>query len=165
MFKRMAETGFLFPRKVNTPQPPIASTVNNVGINQGVVAGSISIDKLEIPRDSRGKSPRDLLGTIGANADMRTYADYLVKKYIYCRKNGEKRVKQRGGPFKPGAAHSILGQGFGVTNSVMQISQERFFEWIATAQHKIRRTVFAKSIPHDIFHSWEEHLRQRRSNL
>lgn len=52
-------------------------------------------------------------------------------------------------------------KGFGVTNSVYQIAQSRFHEWVESAQSKIRRTIFAKNLGHDFIHSWEEHLRQR----
>jgi hypothetical protein len=92
---------------------------------------------------------------------MRTYAKYLVDKYIECRIEGEKRIQQYDRPVTPGSAHGILGKRFGVTNSVYQIAQSRFLEWVESAQSKIRRTVFAKRLGHDIFHSWEEHLRQR----
>jgi hypothetical protein len=87
-----------------------------------------------------------------------------VDKYIDCRLKGEKRVKQYKRPFSPGSAHTILGKGFGVTNSVYQIPQSRFHEWVNSAQSKISRTVFAKSLSHDFFHSWDEHLKQRGSD-
>lgn len=134
-------------------------------MNNGFMAEKIHIKNVKIPRDRAGKSSRELPGTIGADPDMRTYADYLVKKYIDARKKGEKWVKQYRTSFHPGAAHSILGEGFGVTNSVFQISQDSFFQWIESAQQKIRRTVFAKTLGHEFFHSWEEHLRQRRKNV
>lgn len=125
------------------------------------MAGDGNTVNVKVPRDSRGKSARDLPGTIGADPDMRTYAKYLVDKYIECRLKGEKRIQQYSRPFNPKSAHGILGQGFGVTNSVYQIPQSKFQDWVAAAQVKIRRTIFAKRLPHDIFHSWEEHLRQR----
>lgn len=159
MFKRMAETGFLPPRQ-DREQPGGVRVVNK-GENSGVMGGTVNIGSIKVPRDRRGKSGNDLPGTIGADADMRTYANYLVGKYIDCRKKGEKWVRQKGGRFNAGAAHSILGEGFGVTNSVLQISQQRFHEWVAAAQAKIRRTVFAKNLSHEFFHSWEEHLKQR----
>ena len=80
---------------------------------------------------------------------------------VKCRLEGDKRVQQYSRPFSPASAHGILGQGFGVTDSVYQIPQSRFPEWVASAQAKIRRTVFAKMLGHEFFHSWEEHLKQR----
>jgi hypothetical protein len=140
-------------------QPSISQKQSGTGNVQ--IAGDENIVNVKVPRDSRGRSARDLPGTIGADPDMRTYAQYLVDKYIKCRLEGEKRVQQYSRSFNPASAHGILGQGFGVTNSVYQISQSHFHQWVAAAQAKIRRTVFAKRLPHDIFHSWEEHLKQR----
>lgn len=145
--------------KSKKPKPSIQQTATGTANVQ--LAGDGNTVNVKVPRDSRGKSARDLPGTIGAEPNMRTYAKYLVDKYIECRIEGEKRIQQYDRPFAPGSAHGILGKGFGVTNSVFQIAQSRFEEWVASAQNKIRRTVFAKNIGHDIFHSWEEHLRQR----
>lgn len=161
MFKRMAETGFLQPRKGTKGTPCGNTNVANHGHNSGVMAGTVNVGTIKVPRNRRGKAANDLPGTVGADPDMRTYAKYLVGKYIECRLEGEKWIRQYDRPFAPGSAHGILGKGFGVSNSVFQIAQSRFEEWVASAQAKIRRTVFAKNIGHDIFHSWEEHLRQR----
>lgn len=161
MFKRMGETGHLPPRKGMRMKIQAESKLVNKGTNNGVMANTVNIGKLKLPRDPRGKSSRELPGTIGADPDMRTYATYLVGKYIKCRLEGEKWVKQHGRPFNSGSAHGILGEGFGVTNSVLQIPQNLFLDWVASAQSKIRRTVFAKNLGHEFFHSWEEHLRQR----
>lgn len=141
------------------------STVKQTAIGTGNVqmAGNGNTVNVKVPRDTKGKSARDLPGTIGADPDMRTYAKYLVDKYIECRLEGEKRIQQYSRPFNPKSAHGILGQGFGVTNSVYQIPQGRFHDWVASAQAKIRRTIFAKRLPHDHFHLWEDHLRQRGS--
>lgn len=159
MFKRMAETGHLPPRKDAVTSN--GCDVVNHGTNQGIMGRTVNIGKVTVPRDKKGKSSRELPGTIGEDADMRTYATYLVGQYIDARKKGEKWVKQKGGPFRPSAAHGILGKGYGVTNSVLQISRESFFNWVASAQNRIRGTVFCKNLGHDFFHSWEEHLRRR----
>jgi len=163
MFKRMAETGYLQPRKPLTSPKTGSADVINHGTNSGVIGQTIHIGSIQVPRDRRGNSSRELPGTIGADPDMRTYANYLAGKYIECQKNSAGWGRRKGPPFKPGATHGILGEGFGVTNSLLQIPQSRFFEWVASAQNKIRRTVFAKSLKHDFFHSWEDHLRQRRA--
>jgi len=165
MFKRMAETGHLQSRKGHPKFPESSTRILNDGTNNGFMAKEIHIKTLKIPRDRSGKSSRELPGTIGADADMRSYATYLVGKYIKSRQEGEKWVQQYRSSFHPGSAHNILGQGFGVTNSVLQVSQESFFRWVASAQEKIRRTVFAKNLGHEFFHSWEEHLRQRGKSI
>ena len=94
---------------------------------------------------------------------MRTHASYLVGRDIKWRKNGQRmRIDHR--PFSPGSAHSILGEGFGSTNSVLLISQERFHSWVAQAQGKVDRTAFGKwnnSQGKRNYHSWEEHLLER----
>lgn len=149
-------------KKAAKKRPSISQNQSGTGNVQ--IAGDENIVNVKVPRDSRGKSARDLPGTIGADPDMRTYAKYLVDKYIKCRLEGEKRIQQYRRPFSPGSAHSILGEGFSVTNSVYQISQSNFHKWVAAAQAKIRRTVFAKRLPHDFFHTWKEHLRQRGSH-
>jgi hypothetical protein len=146
--------------KAKKSKPSIEQTATGTG-NVQVAGNTVNVGSIKVPRDRRGKSARDLPGTIGADPDMRTYAKYLVEKYIKCRKEGEKRVQQYSSPFSPGSAHGILGQGFGVTNSVYQIRQLLFHDWVRSAQAKIRRTVFAKNLGHEFFHSWEEHLRQR----
>lgn len=161
MFKRMAETGFLPARRGSTDAPTGNTHIAYHGNNSGVVAGTVNVGTIKVSRNRRGKAPNDLPGTVGADPDMRTYAKYLVGKYIECRQKGERWIKQYSRPFNPGSAHGILGEGFGVTNSVYEVSQTRFHEWVSSAHMKIRRTVFAKNLGHDIFHSWEEHLRQR----
>jgi hypothetical protein len=161
MFKRMAETGHLAPRKdIHILARPGGQFVNK-GINNGVMADVVHIKNLKVQRNQAGKSSRELPGTIGADVDMRTYATYLVGKYIKCRQDGEKWIKQYRRPFNPASAHGILGEGYGVTNSVLQIPQTLFFRWMESAQNKIRRTIFAKNLGHEFFHSWEEHLRRR----
>jgi len=146
-------------KKAAKKRPSISQKQSGTGNVQ--VAGDGATVNVKVPRDSRGRSARDLPGTIGADPDMRTYAKYLVEKYIDCRLKGEKRVQQYKRPFSPGSAHTILGKGCGVTNSVYQIPQSRFHEWVDSVQAKIRRAAFAKRIGHDLHHSWEEHLRKR----
>jgi hypothetical protein len=130
----------------------------NVGTNQGLAAGKVTIGKLVINQKKSGGKRGFIPGTIGADADMKTYADYLVKRYIDWRKKGQMFDRR---PFSPRSAHGILAEGFGSPSSVMDIPQERFFLWVAQAQQKIDRTVWGKNNKHRNYHSWEEHLAQR----
>lgn len=134
------------------------ATVN--GDNYGINANEVKIEKVNFPRGSKGKRAA-MPGLIEADADMRTYADYLVKRYIKWRKSGQVMDGRR---FSPGSAHGILAEGFGSPSSVFLISQGRFFDWVARAQAKIDRTPFGRqnsSKGNRNYHTWEEHLAQR----
>lgn len=144
----------------SAPPPPIVG-----GDNHGVAGQNVNIGTLKMTKDrSKDKRRTPIAGLVEANADMQTYAIYLVKRYILWRKNG-KKIDPR--PFDPGSAHSILGEGFGCGNSVLKVTEGRFFEWVAQAQHKIDRTVFGlmntrKGNPN--YHSWEDHLKERHGS-
>lgn len=158
LLKRMAQASKLPPRRGSEARI-------SVGVNSGVVAGNVGTLNFRVSgRES--KAPALIPGTIGADPDMRTYANYLVGRYIDWRKKSDEQLRRLGRPprraFSPGSAHGILGEGFGVTNSVLQISEDRFFPWVASAQAKIDRTVWGKKNPHRNYHTWEEHLRERR---
>ena len=131
---------------------------DNYGVNAGMY-----VDKLNIPRQRGSKGRREITpGLIEADPDMRTYADYLVKKYIDWRKKGT-AIDKRG--FSAGSAHGILAEGFGSPSSVLLIPQGRFQIWVVQAQSKIDRTVFGRintSKGTRNYHTWDEHLTQRR---
>ena len=129
------------------------------GVNNGVAAKRI--DKVVInnksPKGRRSNTP----GLVESDPDMRTYANYLVAKYIEWRLNGKSIDKRK---FSPASAHGILGEGFGCGNSVYLIAQLRFFEWVKQAQRKIDGTVFGKRNRNAgirNYHSWDEHLKER----
>lgn len=152
LWKRMAEAGYL-----PTPSEllPAGTTIHNHG---GIAGTEINVENLTIKQPKTSKTTPTLPGTIGADADMRTYADYLVKRYIEWRKKGV-AIDRRS--FSPGSAHGILGEGFGSPSTVMHIPQSRFIEWVAQAQFKIDRTAWGKINKHRNYHSYEEHLKQR----
>ena len=155
LLKRMAQAGKLAPRLGSEPKV-------SVKFNSGVVAGTVGTVNLKVPKS--GLKPI-VPGTIGADADTRSYADYLVKKYIDWRKKSDAQLRKMGKPpkrsFAAGAAHSILGEGFGVSNSVNFIAEARFFDWVRSAQSKIDRTVWGRTNRYRNYHTWEEHLRER----
>ena len=128
--------------------------------NYGVAGERVYVEKLTIKQMRKGsvKAP-PIPGTIGANADMRTYATYLVKTYIKWRKYGIKYGKDKRS-FNAGSSHGILCEGYG-TDSALLIDQRRFSAWISQAQFKIDNTVGGKMNPHRNYHTWEEHLAQR----
>ena len=154
--QEMERLGFV-PKSTSEPQPALVN-----GVNNGIAAQKVEIGTFNMPpRSFKGR--REITpGLIEADPDMRTYANYLVKRYIDWRKKGE---AIDGRPLKRGSAHGILAEGFGSPDSVLLIRQERFFAWVDQAKAKINRTTFGKinsSKGYPNFHSWEEHLEQRR---
>jgi hypothetical protein len=157
LWKRMAESGALPPPK-GLPSRP-GPTIQN---NYGVAGTTVNINQLNMRRSGSSKGRRDITpGLIEADADMRTYANYLVGRYIEWRKKGQHIDKRR---FLPGSAHGILGEGFGSPSSVLLIPQARFCDWVAKAQAKIDRTAWGrinKVRRGRNYHTWEEHLAER----
>ena len=154
VWKRMSESGWLPPPKGQAPAGPTVT----IQTNEGIAGHAVHIDKVILKRSKKGKN-EPLPGTIGADPDMRTYATYLVGKYIDCRKLGQKYDRRN---FSPGRAHGILGEGFGSPSSVMHISQSRFLDWVAQAQAKINNTAWGRINKNRKYHSWEEHLAERQ---
>jgi hypothetical protein len=130
--------------------------------NHGIAAHTVNVETVKMQRDGNTKGRREITpGLIEADPDMRTYADYLVKKYIDWRKKGEAIDKR---PFSAGSAHGILGEGFGSPSSVFLIPQGRFHQWVAQAQAKIDGTAFGRNNKKRVgrnYHTWEEHLAER----
>lgn len=157
MWKRMAEAKALPPPKGT---PPASGTV--IENNYGVAGTTVNIEQLNMRQSAPAKGRREVTpGLIEADADMRTYANYLVGRYIDWRKKSQNIDKRR---FSPGSAHGILGEGFGSPTSVLLIPQARFSDWVASAQSKIDRTTWGrinKSRRGRNFHTWEEHLAER----
>jgi hypothetical protein len=99
------------------------------GDNHGIAAKEVHIGTVKIGRQGKGKRAATP-GLIEADPDMRTYATYLVKRYILWRKNGQVIDKRR---FSPASAHGILAAGFGSPDSVLLIPQARFQDWGASS--------------------------------
>lgn len=154
----MAEAGALpQPKGLN---PAMAFTMRD---NFGIAAETVNIETIHLKRDRKSTGRREITpGLIEADPDMRTYADYLVKKYIEWRQKGAAKDKR---PFYPGSAHGILSEGFGSPSSVFLIPQSKFHAWVSQAQAKIDRTTFGrnnKKWKGRNYHTWEEHLAERR---
>jgi len=160
MWKRMAEANCLPPPK-GLP-PPSGPVMRD---NFGVAGTSIHIEQLNMPRPKRSSGRREITpGLIEADPNMRTYADYLVKRYIAWREKGQKVDKR---PFSPGAAHGMLAEGFGSPSSVLLSPQSSFQRWVTSAQAKIDRTTWGrinKKRNGRNYHTWEEHLAERHGD-
>lgn len=157
LWKRMSEAKALPPPK-GTP-PSSGTTIEN---NYGVAGTTVNIQELTMRHSAPAKGRREVTpGLIEADADMRTYANYLVGRYIDWRKKSQDIDRRR---FSPGSAHGILGEGFGSPTSVLLIPQGRFVDWVASAQAKIDRTAWGrinKSRRGRNYHTWEDHLAER----
>lgn len=158
LWKRMGEAGALTPPAEQQPQHVAVL----MGDNYGIAAQTVTVGTVKVSRERRLTGRREVTpGLIEADADMRTYATYLVGKYIEWRKKGR---EIDGRKFLPGSAHSILSEGFGSPTSVLLIPQTKFQSWMAQAQRKIDRTTFDRinnSRGNRNYHSWEEHLAER----
>jgi hypothetical protein len=153
----MERLGFLKP----APTRPAPSGPKIGRDNNGIAANEVHVENLHLHRDKKAGRREITPGLIEADPDMRTYATYLVKKYIAWRKKGSIVDSRK---FNPRSAHGILGKGYGSTDSVLLITQARFHRWVTDAQKKIDGTSFGrinkgKKIRN--YHSWEEHLQQR----
>jgi hypothetical protein len=158
MWKRMAEFGYLRSQAVQ--HPPTSTVMRD---NHGIVAEQVHVGNLTVnlKKELSGKAPM-MPGTVGADADMRDYANYLVKRYIAWRKKGiEKGIDRR--RFVPASAQGILCEGLGAESAHM-VAQKRFFDWVSQAQRKIDATVWGKMNRHRNYHTWEEHLKERHGD-
>ena len=135
-WKRMAQHGYLpLPAGSPSPKAPIMRD------NFGVAAENMHVENLTVKSQKSKSGPTPLIpGTVGVNADMRDYANHLVKKYINWRKKGIASGTDRRS-FSPGAASSILSEGFG-SQTVLMIPDHRFLEWVPEAQKKIDNIVW-----------------------
>lgn len=155
LWKRMAESGYLpLPEQVRDPSRPLVTN------NHGIVGQNVHVEKVTL-NQSTGKSRTTppLPGTIGADADKRDYANYLVKRYIEWRKIGIKKGIDRR-KFSPASASSILSEGF-ASQTVNMIPSHRFFDWVTQAQKKIDNTIWGRTNQHRNYHPWEEHIQTR----
>jgi hypothetical protein len=148
-------------KKEETP-PPIAPIVGRD--NSGIAVNQVNIGTVHLRKTSKGR--RSITpGLVEANPDMRTYATYLVGKYIEWRMKGASIDKRK---FSPGSAHGILAKGYGSPGSVLLIPASKFFKWVGDAQMKIDGTVFGqrnKRNGYPNYHTWEKHLAERGSSV
>jgi hypothetical protein len=159
LWKRMAEAGALPKPKGHLPDA--GTTIQN---NYGIAGTTVNIQEVKLPRSEAKSGRREITpGLVEAEPDMRTYANYLVGRYIEWRKKSQ---SIDGRPFSAGSAHGILCEGFG-SQSVLLIPQSRFFDWVESAQAKIDRTTWGKINKKRVgknYHAWEDHLKERHGN-
>lgn len=144
-------------KKQETP-PPASPVVGRD--NSGIAGNQVNIGTVNLRNGGKGK--RSVTpGLIEADPDMRTYATYLVGRYIKWRQNGASKDKRK---FFPGSAHGILSKGFGSPGSVLLIPASKFHLWVEKAQAKIDGTIFGQANTRSgnpNYHSWQQHLTER----
>ncbi len=155
LWKRMAEAGALPLPKGQAPRGRIMRD------NYGIAGQTVNVGTVNMRRERATSSRRSVTpGLVEANPDMRTYAQYLVKRYIDWRIKSQAIDRRR---FSPASAHGILAEGFGSPTSVLLIPEDRFHQWVFAAQRKIDRTTFGRINGRRArnYHSWEEHFAER----
>lgn len=99
---------------------------------------------------------------IGSNIAMRSYAEYLVKRYIDWRLKGVESGKDRR-RFHPSMAHQLVERNFGARTYL--VPQARFHDLVRFLQDVIDGTIEGRiKCSHGVrnYHSFEEHLSQLR---
>ena len=91
---------------------------------------------------------------IGSNIEMRSYMEYLTKRYIDWRQMAiDRRTDRR--RFFPGMLHRLIEKEFG--SRVNLVPQSRFNEVVAFIQNAIDNTIWGRKSPHRNYHSFKEH--------
>ena len=101
---------------------------------------------------------------IGSCIEMRSYVEYLIRRYINWRMRGTKSgIDKR--PFQPSMIHNLIQRNFGSRANL--VPQNRFEELVEFMQKAIDGTIIGRSNcsnhVHN-YHSFEEHLEQVRGN-
>src|SRR5438128_9863522 len=98
---------------------PTGAPSNKIAVlmrdNYGIAAQTVTVGTVKVQRGRRNGRREVTPGLIEADPDMRTYATYLVGRYIEWRKKGQHIDGRR---FSPGSAHGVLSEGFGSATSV-----------------------------------------------
>lgn len=101
---------------------------------------------------------------IGANIEMRSYTEYLIKRYIEWRLAGVESGKDKR-RFHPSMIHQLIEREFGArANLIPQTEFERLVTFLqnaidGTVQGRIKGAYGVRS-----FHSYVEHLEKLRGN-
>lgn len=123
----------------------------------GIQARTITI------KTNRKNPPIPLPGNvIGANAEMRSYAEYLVKRYIDWRLKGVQSGKDRR-RFHPSMTHQLIERHFGARYNL--VPQTEFDRLVSFLHNAIDDTIIGRIQLSDgsrNYHSFEEHLQKLR---
>jgi hypothetical protein len=96
---------------------------------------------------------------IGSSIEMRSYIEYLTKRYIDWRQKGiEGGIDRR--QFHPSKIHQLVAQNFGARTYL--VPQSRFADLIEFLQAAIDNTIWGKNSRHRNYHSFNEHREQVR---
>lgn len=134
------------------------------GEAQVMVASPGSIQARHVTIKTSRKNPPVPLPSdaIGANIEMRSYVEYLTKRYIEFRLGGIKSGKDRRS-FHPSMFHQLIQREFGARANLLP--QTRFGELVAFIQAAIDDTIIGRNrraYGERSYHSFEVHLEKLR---
>ncbi|MES2437445.1 MAG: HNH endonuclease [Verrucomicrobiota bacterium] len=155
MFKRMAETGHLLPRRDS--RPPSADVVNH-GPNHGVMAQQVYVEKY-VTAVNGESGPQIRPGTIGANVVEHNYIEYLVKQLAKFRTAGGSYGQKRTGTIHPGVVRNQICNEFGALPKDLPL--RGYGELCDHLRGKIDNTVLGRNNQKKgirNYHSEEDHL-------
>jgi hypothetical protein len=126
--------------------------------------GAIQAKSVTIKTTSKKASIPLPPNAIGSCIEMRSYVEYLIKRYIDWRMRGTKSgIDKR--PFHPSMIQKLIERTFGARANL--VPQNRFEEFVEFMQEAIDGTIIGRSNCRNHvhnYHSFEEHLEQVRGN-
>ena len=130
------------------------------GEAQVMVASPGGIQARHVTIKTDKKNPPTPLPTdaIGADIEMRSYIEYLTKRYIEFRLGGIKSGKDRR-PFHPSMFHQLIEREFGARANLLP--QSRFGDLVAFIQAAIDDTIIGRNrraYGERSYHSFEAHV-------
>jgi hypothetical protein len=130
----------------------VVNNSGNVAINS---PGAVQAKTVNIKQGRGSVKIAPPIGSIGANAEMASYIEYLIKRYNRFASMGPGKSR----PFGYGALSTNIAANFGSKWAL--VSQDRFEALVLYIQGRISRTKQAKtnaSRGHDSFHSFIQHV-------
>jgi hypothetical protein len=119
--------------------------------------GSVQAHNITYKTTSKKSAAPQPTDVIGANADMRSYIEYLVKRYIDWRKKGISSGKDKR-PFHPSMIHQHIEKTF--SSRTFLIKQSRFEALVGYLHSMIDGTINGQLNAYRNYHTYVEHLEE-----